>query len=83
MNERTEIMVTCDKCGKEDAKIRRVSKSYGKGESLFVIENVPMISCPHCREMRFSPETAQEIERMRANRQSVAVTRAVPVAVFA
>ncbi len=83
MNERSGTTVTCDKCGKEDAKIRRLSKSYGKGESLLVIENVPMISCPNCREMRFSTETIQEIERIRANHQSVAVARAVPVAVFA
>ncbi len=83
MNEHQETVMTCDKCGKEGARIRRLSKSYGQGENLFVIENVPMISCPNCREMRFSTETIQEIDRIRANRQSVAVPRAVPVAVFA
>ena len=83
MSEHQETVMTCDKCGKEGAKIRRLSKSYGQGESLFVIENVPMISCPNCREMHFSTETIQEIDRIRANRQAVAVTRAVPVAVFA
>ena len=83
MNERLGTTVTCDKCGKDDAKIRRLSKSYGKGESLLVIENVPMISCPNCREIRLSTETLQEIERIRANHQAVAVSRTVPVAVFA
>ena len=26
----------------------RVTRSYGKGETLLIIEDVPVVSCPHC-----------------------------------
>ena len=83
MNEQQEIIVTCDKCGKEGAKIRRVSKSYGEGAALLVIENVPVISCPTCRETHLTADTVQGINRIKSDRQSHAVARPVPVAVFA
>jgi YgiT-type zinc finger domain-containing protein len=35
--------MTCDICGKKGARIRRVSRNYGKGEKLLVIENVPVV----------------------------------------
>ncbi len=34
--------MVCDICSREGARIRRVSRSYGKGKSLLLIENVPM-----------------------------------------
>lgn len=73
----------CDICGKEGAKIRYVPRSYGKGDNLLVIENVPVISCPHCGESYLTAETLHEIERIKLNRQSFAKPRPVPVAVFA
>lgn len=74
--------IVCDICGKEGAKIRHVSRSYGKGETLLVIENVPVISCPHCGESYLTAETLHEIERIKADRQSLAEERPVPVAVL-
>lgn len=73
----------CDNCGKEGAKIRYVPRSYGKGENLLVIENVPVISCPHCGESYLTAETLHEIERIKLHRQSFAEPRSVPVAIFA
>ena len=72
----------CDICGKEGAKIRHVSRSYGRGENLLVIENVPVISCPHCGESYLTAETLHEIERIKLHRQSFAKNRTVPVAIF-
>ena len=40
--------MTCDICGKEGARVRHVTRSYGKGKDLLVIENVPVVSCPSC-----------------------------------
>ena len=54
--------LTCDNCGKTGARIRRVSRSYGKGDALLVIEDVPVISCPHCGQSYLSAETLHEIE---------------------
>jgi YgiT-type zinc finger domain-containing protein len=73
----------CDVCGKEGAKIRRVSRSYGRDKNLLVIENVPVISCPHCGESYLTAETLHEIERIKLHRQTFAAPRPVPVAVFA
>lgn len=76
-------MMLCDICGKEGAKIRRLSRSYGKGETLLIIENVPVVSCPHCGESYLTAETLHEIERIKAQRQTLASLRTVPVAEFA
>ncbi|MCL4804108.1 MAG: type II toxin-antitoxin system MqsA family antitoxin [Anaerolineae bacterium] len=73
----------CDICGQIGAKIRHVSRSYGKGEDLLVIENVPIISCPHCGESYLTADTLLEIERIKLHRQAMAEERPVPVAVFA
>jgi YgiT-type zinc finger domain-containing protein len=74
--------MVCDICGKEGARIHRVSRSYGKGESLLIIENVPVISCPHCGESYLNAETLHEIERIKLHRKSFAMTRSVEVAEF-
>lgn len=83
MGNSQNTSLVCDICGKEDAKIRYVSRSYGKGAGLLVIENVPVISCPHCGESYVTAETLHEIERIKLHRQSFAEPRSVPVAVFA
>ncbi|NQT10647.1 MAG: YgiT-type zinc finger protein [Desulfobacteraceae bacterium] len=46
----------CDICGQEGANIRHVTRSYGKKTNLLIIENVPVISCPHCRNSYLVPE---------------------------
>ena len=73
----------CDVCGKEGASIRRVTETFGKGKKLLVIENIPMVKCPHCRESYFDAETLHEIERIKQHRKSLAVQRSVEVASFA
>ena len=52
----------CDNCGKKGAKVRKITCSYGKGKKLLFIENVPVISCPHCGESYLKSETLHEIE---------------------
>ena len=73
----------CDICGKKGTRLRHVSRSYGRGESLLVIENVPVISCPHCGESYLTAETLHEIERIKLHRQNLTRERPVPVAIFA
>ena len=73
----------CDICGREGARIRRVARTYGKGKDLLVIENIPVVSCPHCRESYLTAETLHEIERIKLHRKSFAVERPVAVASFA
>lgn len=73
----------CDNCGADGARIRHVSRSYGQGDRLLVIENVPVISCPHCGESYLTAEALHTIERIKRERRQLAVTRPVPVAHFA
>jgi len=74
--------MVCDICGKEGARVRRVVKTYGKGEDLLIIENVPLVTCPHCGESYFTADTLHEIERIQLHRDSFAVERHVQVAKF-
>ncbi len=73
----------CDICGKEGAHIRYVTRSYGQGENLLVIEKVPVVSCPHCGESYLTAETLYEIERIKLHQRRFARERPVLVAVFA
>ena len=72
----------CVHCSKEGLLLREVTRSFGKGGALLVIERIPMISCPHCGESWFTAQTMHEIERIKRLRKSVAVKREVPVALF-
>jgi hypothetical protein len=60
-----------------------MARTYGKGDALLVIENVPIISCPHCGESYLTGETARQLDRIRRDRRELAVNRAVPVAEYA
>ena len=75
--------MVCDMCGKSGARQRYISRSYGEGESLLVIEGVPVISCPHCGESYLTAHTLHEIERIKRQREGVATKRSVAVAAFA
>lgn len=73
----------CDLCGKSGAQVRLMTRSYGKGSSLLVIEDVPVVVCPQCGESYLTAETLHEIERIKLHRRSFAKPRNVPVATFA
>jgi YgiT-type zinc finger domain-containing protein len=72
----------CEICGKEGARVRRVTRTYGKGKNMFVIENIPIITCPHCGESYLEAETLHEIERIKLHKKSVSTTREIRVAQF-
>ena len=73
----------CDICGKSGAEVRLMTRSYGKGVTLLVIEDVPVVVCPHCGESYLTAETLHEIERIKLHRRSLAKPRSVAVASFA
>ncbi len=74
--------MVCDICGRKGARIRRISRTYGKGRDLFVIADIPVVSCPHCGESYFTAETLHEIERLKLHRKSLGVERSVEVVTF-
>ena len=72
----------CEMCGKTAAQIKYVTRSYGKGATLLIIENVPVISCANCGESYLTAETLHEIARIKLHRESFAKKRNVAVAEF-
>ena len=75
--------MVCDVCGQEGARMRRVTGSYGKGETLLIIENVPVVSCPHCGTSYLTAQTLHEIDRLKRHRHELAIQRPVAVVAFA
>jgi YgiT-type zinc finger domain-containing protein len=74
--------IVCDCCGKKGAHHKLITRSYGKGATLLVIENIPVISCPHCGETYMTAATAHKLARIKLHRKSLAVQRKVAVAAF-
>ncbi len=73
----------CELCGEKSARVRRITRSYGKGDNLLVIENIPIVSCPACGESYFTADTLHELERIKLHRKDFADQRRVLVAGFA
>ena len=69
----------CDICNSEGVHIRNITRTYGKGEELLIIENLPIISCPHCGESYMTAETLHKIEQIKLNRKNLAVARFIDV----
>jgi len=72
----------CENCGSERARLLRVSRTYGKGADLLVIEDVPTVSCPDCAESYMTADTLQELDSLRAQRDRLAEPRTVAVVRF-
>ena len=72
----------CDICGQDGARIRKVTRTYGRGEDLLVIENIPVVGCPHCGESYMTAQTLHQLEQIKQRRKSLAVERPVEVASF-
>ncbi|HBL26382.1 MAG TPA: YgiT-type zinc finger domain-containing protein [Acidobacteria bacterium] len=73
----------CDICGKGEAQVKYMTRSYGKGSNLLVIEDVPVIVCSACGESYLTAETLHEIERIKLHRRNLAKPRSIAVAQFA
>ena len=76
-------LTVCHICGRKGARVRRVARTYGKGRDLLVVENIPVVSCPHCGESYLTADTLHEIERLKHHRRGLAVKRHVEVVSFA
>jgi len=74
--------MNCEICGSEDAHLRYVNESYGAGENMLVIEKIPMVSCPNCRESYFKATTLHEIDRIKKLQGAIAEKRIVNVASY-
>jgi YgiT-type zinc finger domain-containing protein len=60
--------------------MRYITRAYGKGDDLLLIENVPVISCPDCGESYITAETLHQIDQIKRERKRFVVERPVEVA---
>jgi len=72
----------CDICGKPNARLRHITRSYGKGDELLVIQNVPVVSCSACGESYLTADTVRTIEELKRQRATRAVKKPVAVVDF-
>ncbi len=77
------MTMKCDICLKSGAKIRKLTRTYGKGKHLLVIENVPVVSCPNCGESYLTADTLHEIDRLKRHQKTLGVTRSVKSVAYA
>jgi YgiT-type zinc finger domain-containing protein len=70
-------------CGEKSATIVRITRTYGKGKNLLVIEDVPVLRCAGCGESYFTAETLHELERLKLHKDSLSSKRSVKTMKFA
>ena len=73
----------CENCGRMGVQVKPVTRTYGRGAAILVIENVPALTCPHCGASYLTAETLHEIARIKLHRRSLSKRRNVAVAEFA
>ncbi len=69
----------CKNCGKPTAYNSTITRTYGKGDDLLVIEDVPVISCRNCGIDLISAETFHALNKLRASVEVRAAKRLVVV----
>ena len=74
--------MTCDICGSKKAHLKKMTKSYGSGKKLFVVENIPTYHCSSCGENYLKSKTLHELERIKLHQNSLAKIRPIPVVHF-
>jgi YgiT-type zinc finger domain-containing protein len=72
----------CINCGQQGARQKLTPRIYGKGEKLLIIEDVPVITCPHCGESYMEIDTVRKLERLRDEGASNAPRRNVGVLAY-
>jgi len=75
-------MMRCENCGSTDARVLRVTRTFGSGADMVVIENVPLVSCPKCGESYLTADTLHAIELLRDRGNRELATRRVAVMTF-
>jgi len=59
-----------------------VTRSFGRGERLLVIENIPYVFCPRCGERYFTAATMRELERIKMLKTARIRRQPIPIVSF-
>jgi YgiT-type zinc finger domain-containing protein len=71
--------MTCDCCGQDNARVKKINQSFGRGDEIIVIEKIPLVVCSHCGESYFTADTLQELERLKLHKSNVEARKSAPV----
>jgi len=63
-------------------EFRHVTRSFGKGPRLLIVEEIPYSFCPHCGERYFTAATLTELERIKGRTGSLIRRKPIPVISF-
>jgi YgiT-type zinc finger domain-containing protein len=75
------LAVPCEYC-EGVVQERRVRDDYWSGDSLVIIENVPVGVCSKCGERYYSAAVLERMDRIAARRSKIKRTLRVPVTTF-
>ena len=73
----------CNICETNSARLRHLTRTYGKSDSLLVVEDVPVVNCKHCGESYMTIETVRELELLKKQSMENIAKREVGVVSFA
>ena len=59
-----------------------MTRSYGRGAALLVVESVPVVVCPNCGETYLTADTLHVLDRIKRYRRTLAAPKRVAVASF-
>jgi YgiT-type zinc finger domain-containing protein len=59
-----------------------VTRSFGKGDRLIVVEDIPYLFCPRCGERYFTAATLQAVEQIKGRKSGSIQRRPIPVVSF-
>lgn len=59
-----------------------MTRSYGHGNALLIVENVPVVACPNCGESYLTADTLHGLDRIKRDRRKLAPPKRVAVASF-
>jgi len=71
---------TCSFCGKQAARLFLKTQTFGQGEGMIVIENVPTFVCDNCHESYITAEVSRAIDEILAHPDKHTSLREVSVA---
>ncbi len=74
---------TCSFCGNPAARLFLKNQTFGHGDRLLVIENVPTYVCSHCHERYLTAKVSRAIDEILAHPDQHTTRREVSVATLA
>ncbi len=74
--------IVCDNCGVKAARVVKRPQILGRGAKMFLVDNVPVVTCRNCGENYMTSETVHRLDKIRLKQKAETAQRKVAVAEF-